>query len=316
MKKKPDSCYYMITRESKFRIEKIQIISILKHMTVPRRSQVSMVQEEIDYRRIEKSLEYISGNYISQPSLNEIAEYVHISPFHFQRLFIRWAGVSPKKFLQYVTIENSKKKLERSKNLSEVAFDVGLSGSSRLHDLYMNFEGMTPYQYKLKGSGIKIYYDYYYGPFGRFLIAVTDKNRICSIQFVDEGVDGEVLLKQEWYNSEVIHSRAKTKDYAHNIFKLDSWTHFDILTMGTSFQIKVWEALLKVPFGWLVSYQDIAKSINNPKAVQAVGSAVGRNPIAYLIPCHRVIRKTGLINQYKWGETRKKAIIGWEFSNE
>ncbi len=273
-----------------------------------------MTQKELDYERIKKSIEYISGNYTDQPELNEIAEHVHLSPYHFQRLFIRWAGVSPKKFLQYLTIENSKQRLEECSNLAEVAYDVGLSGTSRLHDLFVNIEGMTPHQYKLNGAGITIYYEFFVSPFGKFLLAVTNNNKICSIQFVDEEIQAEEELKNNWFNSTVIRNKEKTKVTAERIFDSKSTDSIQILAKGTAFQIKVWESLLKIPFGKLASYQSIAELIKKPKALQAVGSAIGNNPVAYLIPCHRVIRKAGNISQYRWGEARKKTIIGWEAS--
>lgn len=273
-----------------------------------------MTQKEMDYERIKQSIEYISENYIKQPELNEIAEHVHLSPYHFQRLFIRWAGVSPKKFLQYLTIEKSKQKLEECGNLAEVAYDVGLSGTSRLHDLFINIEGMTPFQYKQYGAGITIYYEFFISPFGKFLLAVTNNNKVCSIQFADNEIFAEEELKNQWCNSTIIRSRKKTGLIADKIFNLKSTDPIQVLTKGTPFQIKVWESLLKIPFGQLTSYQSIAELINKPKALQAVGSAIGNNPIAYLIPCHRVIRKAGNISQYHWGETRKKAIIGWEAS--
>lgn len=273
-----------------------------------------MTQKELDYDRVKKSIEYISANYATQPELNEIADYIHLSPYHFQRLFNRWAGISPKKFLQYITIEKSKQRLEESSNLTDVAYDVGLSGTSRLHDLFINIEGMTPYQYKLRGPGIIIYYGIFVGPFGKYLLAVTDSGKICSIQFVEDEDLAEKELIEYWFNSTLIKSKAKIKSIAERVFNVSSSDPINILARGTTFQIKVWESLLKIPFGGLASYETIAKMINNPNAVQAVGSAIGNNPVAYLIPCHRVIRKAGNINQYRWGETRKKAIIGWESS--
>ncbi len=273
-----------------------------------------MTQKELDYERIKKSIEFISDKFTEQPELNEIADHVHLSPYHFQRLFIRWAGVSPKKFLQYLTIENSKQRLEECSNLAEVAYNVGLSGTSRLHDLFVNIEGMTPHQYKLNGAGISIYYDFFIGPFGKFLLAVTNANKICSIQFIDDELFAEEELKNQWFNSIVIKDKTKTKDAAAKLFSLESTDKIQILAKGTAFQIKVWESLLKIPFGKVASYQTVAELIKKPKALQAVGSAIGNNPVAYLIPCHRVIRKAGNINQYRWGEARKKSIIGWEAS--
>lgn len=273
-----------------------------------------MTQNEMDYERVKKTIEYISLNFTAQPNLDEIAAHVHVSPFHFQRMFLRWAGVTPKKFLQYITLENSKRKLEECVSLSEVAHGVGLSGTGRLHDLFINIEGMTPHQYRLKGAGITIYYDFFAGPFGKFLLAITNNDRLCSVQFVEEEHEAEEALKNQWPNSVVLKNREKTGPAAGRIFDMSSAEPIQILARGTPFQIKVWEALLKIPFGQLTSYQGIADFIEHPGALQAVGNAVGRNPVAYLIPCHRVIRKSGAISQYHWGEVRKKAIIGWEQS--
>ena len=273
-----------------------------------------MTQRELDYDRVKKSIEYISANYTSQPELDEIADHIHLSPYHFQKLFIRWAGISPKKFLQYLTIEKSKQRLEESSNLSNVAYDVGLSGSGRLHDLFVNIEGMTPHQYKQRGHGIIIYYEFFIGPFGKYLLAVTESGKVCSLQFVEDENMAENELKNYWSNSTLIKNKAKTKLFSERVFNVNSTDAINILARGTPFQIKVWESLLKIPFGRLASYETVAKFINNSKALQAVGSAIGNNPVAYLIPCHRVIRKAGNINQYRWGETRKKAIIGWESS--
>ncbi|MBN2628315.1 MAG: methylated-DNA--[protein]-cysteine S-methyltransferase [Spirochaetales bacterium] len=275
-----------------------------------------MTQVELDYERVKKSIEYISENYRAQPDLNEIAEHVHVSPYHFQRLFIRWAGVSPKKFLQYVTLEKSKRKLEASGNLLDVAYEVGLSGSGRLHDLYVNIEGMTPGQYRENGTGITIFYGFFSGPFGRFLLAVTSNNKICSLQFADNELKVEEELKSQWHNSTLIRNKERIRSIAEGVFDLNAMDNLQILARGTPFQIKVWEALLKIPFGQLCHYQGIAEAIQQPSAIQAVGSAVGRNPVAYLIPCHRVIRKSGNISQYHWGETRKRAMIAWESSHD
>jgi AraC family transcriptional regulator of adaptative response/methylated-DNA-[protein]-cysteine methyltransferase len=273
-----------------------------------------MSQELVDYNNIEKAIEFIHQHYNEQPELDRIAEVVGLNPFHFQRLFIRWAGVSPKKFLQYITLEESKLRLDNGINLSEVAYDVSLSGPSRLYDLYCTFEGMTLQQYKNGGQGITIYYATYLSPFGRYLLAVTQNKRICNLSFTENEKKSIEEIQNCWFNSELIHSEEKTADIAKNIFDFSSIRNLNFFVKGTSFQLKVWDALLRIPFGHIVSYQTVSDYLGKPGALQAVGSAIARNPVAFLIPCHRVIRKTGIINEYRWGTTRKTAMIGWEAS--
>ena len=269
----------------------------------------------INYDRIEKAIQFIAQNYKMQPSLEEMARSANISEFHFQRLFTEWAGISPKKFLQFLTIEELKKELVKSQNLIEAANNVGLSAQSRVYDLFVNIESVTPNEYKTKGKGIEIDYGIHKTPFGNCLIAITERG-ICSINFAGEETAASLaVLQNEWENADIKINQKRTKEYAEIIFDASTEKNLKLLIKGTKFQIKVWEALLKIPFGSVTNYQTIADIIQEPGAIRAVASAIGNNPIAYVIPCHRVIRREGLVGQYHWGSVRKAAIIGWEKSH-
>ena len=271
-------------------------------------------QSEIDYLRIEKAIRFIRENQTGQPSLDEVADHVNLSPHHFQRLFTRWAGVSPKKFLQYLTIQFAREHLSLNLSLSEISYEAGLSGSGRLHDLFMGIEGMTPEQYRKSGSGITICYGVAYSPFGKYLLAFTREDRICTLQFIEDEDSALAALRNQWSSSTLIPDQEQADRLASGLFNVDIANPVNLLLRGTPFQLKVWEALLKIPFGAVTSYQTIAEYIKNPKGLQAVGSAIGKNPVAFLIPCHRVIKKTGQISEYRWRSARKSAILAWEAS--
>lgn len=266
-----------------------------------------------DYERIEKAIRYLESNWQNQPGLAEVARASGFSLFHFQRLFQRWAGVSPKRFLQYMTAEYAKKRLRESKSVLDAAFDSGLSGPGRLHDLFVSVEAMTPGEYKALGEGLRIEYGVHPTPFGDALAATTSRG-LCGFLFLGQGGEKTALaqLKRQWPKAEFIHSPSATTQAIEKLFRRSKGKKLKVLLKGTPFQIKVWEALLKIPSGCLAAYKDIAKEIGEPKANRAVGSAVGRNNIAYLIPCHRVIRDSGVVGNYKWGSARKKAILAWE----
>ena len=272
--------------------------------------------ENIDYYRVEKAIKYIETNYKYQPTLEEIADHVCLSPFHFQRLFKDWAGVSPKKFIQFLTLEYAKKVLSQSQSIFEASYEAGLSGPSRLHDLFVNIEAVTPGEFKDRGEGLKIYYGFHQSPFGSYLLAVTGRG-ICALQFAAED-EREMyldLLKKQWVEADFEENPARTETYHKQLFasKRDvNQKKITLLLKGTNFQLKVWKALLQIPAGSLASYDMIARDIGSPTASRAVGSAVGANPVGFIIPCHRVINKVGAIGQYRWGSSRKKAIIGWE----
>lgn len=266
-----------------------------------------------DYDRIEKAIGYITGHFREQPDLDEVARQVHLSPFHFQRMFREWAGVSPKKFLQYISLEHAKSLLKENRTLIDVSFETGLSGTSRLHDLFISIEGMTPGEFKNGGEQLKINYSFAESPFGDIIVASTEKG-ICHLAFADDEIKAFSNLKQLFPHATYHQVVDKLQQNALFIFTQD-WkdlAHIKLHLKGTTFQLKVWEALLKVPMGELTTYGSLAASVGNNRASRAVGTAVGENPVAFLIPCHRVIRSTGVIGDYHWGGNRKTAIIGWE----
>mgnify|MGYP003887966709 CR=1 FL=1 len=282
------------------------------------------MDQDINYLRIEQAIQYLEKNFQRQPELDEVAEVVHLSPFHFQRLFTEWAGISPKRFLQFLTVDFLKSKLQESKNLNEAAEAAGLSSQSRVYDLFTTLEAVTPQEYKQSGSGIRIEYGIHETPFGNALVGVTERG-VCWLSFINTEEDARYALekmKEHWNNSVFHQDQIITQAYTDKIFERKSrllpgvktQEKMHLFVKGTNFQIKVWEALLKLPLGNVTTYQDIATQIQNPKAMQAVGSAVGSNHIAYLIPCHRVIRKDGVLGEYRWSATRKKSIIGWEMA--
>ncbi len=280
----------------------------------PRSNDIQRLSQ--DYQRVEKAIEYLETNFRRQPSLEELSRSIGLSEFHFQRLFGRWVGISPKRFLQFLTKEYAKKLLEQSANVLDVAYSAGLSGPSRLHDLFINCEAMTPGEYGKKGGGLTISYGIHPSPFGESLIAVTERG-ICGLRFLRE--DGEQGLvsrfKKDWPNATLKRDQAGTSGLAERIFSFSAENPpapLHLFVTGTNFQIKVWEALLRIPLGKVVSYEDVARHVGLPGASRAVGSAVGANPIPFLIPCHRVIKKIGEFGNYGEGPARKKAILGWE----
>lgn len=269
-----------------------------------------------DYRRIEQAIAYLEEHATEQPSLEEVAAHIGLSPYHFQRLFKSWAGVSPKRFLQYLTIENAKQLLRDSSSVLDTALDVGLSGPSRLHDLFVSVEAMTPGEFKAQGRDLLIRYGFHATPFGECLLAVTSRG-VCSLAFVDPETRSDALgeLQANWQEATLIEDREAGKDAIKAIFGPahdQSQAPVKVLLRGTNFQVKVWEALLRIPEGSAVTYGALAEAIGRPKAHRAVGTAVGHNPVAYLIPCHRVLRTNGDIGGYHWGTTRKRAILARE----
>lgn len=273
-------------------------------------------QEYINYTRIAEAIEYILLNFTEQPTLDEIAGKVNLSPFHFQRLFTDWAGVSPKKFLQFISVQHAKQILNNSQStLFETAYKTGLSGTGRLHDLFVKIEGMTPGEYKNKGENLTIKYSFTQSKFGNILVASTHKG-ICYMGFSDDREIAFSELQKRFAKASFIQQTDEIQQNALQIYSQD-WSKINKIKLhlkGTDFQLKVWEALLKIPTGNLATYGNIAKSIEKPNASRAVGTAIGNNPIAFLIPCHRVIQSTGIFGGYMWGTTRKTAIIGWEAS--
>ena len=275
--------------------------------------------DNLNFSRIEQAIRFLTENVTAQPDLDEVAAQVHLSPFHFQRLFTDWAGISPKRFLQFLTTDFLKNRLVNTSNLLEATDLAGLSSPSRVHDLFVTLEAVTPNEYKTGGENVEIAYGFHETPFGKCFIAVTERG-ICGLSFIQ--TDNELAVfndfKKKWSNADFEKNEMKTALIINQIFNtppsVSSTPKLHLLVKGTNFQVKVWEALLKIPTGGLSTYQTIAELAGSPNAVRAVGTAVGSNPIAYLIPCHRVIRKEGKIGEYHWGENRKKALIGFEMA--
>jgi AraC family transcriptional regulator of adaptative response/methylated-DNA-[protein]-cysteine methyltransferase len=275
-----------------------------------------------EYKRIEKALAFIAAEADSQPDLDRIAAAVNSSPHHLQRVFTHWVGVSPKKFLQFLTLERAKSSLESSASVLDAALDSGLSGPSRLHDLFVTHEAVTPGEYKARGAGLTITYGWAESPFGECLVMTTPRG-ICGVGFVMASEDGPSMggrggrdatfadMAARWPQARFVENAGAVKDLARAMFEGGRDEKLKLVLYGTPWQIKVWEALLRIPPAGLVSYEDIARRLGT-RASRAVGSAVGDNPISWLIPCHRVIRKTGVISHYHWGRPRKLAMIGWE----
>jgi AraC family transcriptional regulator, regulatory protein of adaptative response / methylated-DNA-[protein]-cysteine methyltransferase len=270
-----------------------------------------------DYKRIESAIRFLDENYQRQPSLKEAAESVHLSEYHFQRLFTRWAGVSPKRFMQFLTKESAIRRLEKTGNLLEASYEAGLSGPGRLHDLFLHCEAVTPGEYKRRGEGLVISYGFHPTPFGECLIGTTSKG-ICYLVFA-QGERQQSLeeMRKRWSLAELREDPENTAPLAEQVFHLledGQPGSIQVYLSGTNFQIKVWEALLRIPPGRLVSYNTIASLLGMPGGARAVGGAVGRNPVSYLVPCHRVIRSLGDFGGYAGGLSRKKALIGWEMA--
>lgn len=268
-----------------------------------------------DYARIADAIRFIASQVTRQPTLDEIAAHVHLSPFHFQRLFSRWAGVTPKRYLQVLTLERAKALLQESRPLLEVADTLGLSSGSRLYDHFVQLEAVTPGEYKQRGAGLVIDHGVHDTPFGQAFIALTPRG-VCNFSFLDDQVPQTPLatLAQSWPEAELREAPSRTQGVIHTMFDSSKAPDrpISLHVSGTNFQISVWRALLQIPPAKVVSYAQVASAVGNPKAARAVGLAVGANPVALMIPCHRVIQQNGKLGGYHWGETRKQAIHAWE----
>ena len=276
------------------------------------------IADPVDARRhraIAAAIRHLVENWQDQPALDELAEVAGMSPFHFQRLFTQWAGISPKRFLQFLTLDNAKRLLAENNSVLDVALDVGLSGPSRLHDLFVACEAMTPGEYKALGGGLTIRWGLHATPFGPSLVATTERG-VCWLSFAEEedGRDALAEMAAAWPAARLVEDADATRPVAARAFRWDGQDRepLRLLMKGTNFQIKVWEALLRIPAGAVVSYEDVARAIGQPTAMRAVGAAVGRNPVCVLIPCHRVIQKSGIIHNYRYGVPRKRALLAWE----
>ncbi len=276
-----------------------------------------MTQSQLDdYEKVKDVISFLTGKWRDQPSLDVIAAQVKMNPESLQRLFTRWAGLTPKAFLQALTLDHAKAMLRDSASILDTSLEVGMSGPGRLHDLFVTHEGMSPGSYKLKGAGLAIFYGYHPSPFGIALVLVTDHG-MCGMGFCDPGEEAAALtdMVRRWPNAQYTEDSARTAFFAAQIFASGRWKNNEplrITFIGTDFEIRVWETLLKIPVGKYTTYGAIAGNIGNPKAARAIGAAVGRNPISFVVPCHRVIGKSGDLTGYHWGLTRKQAILGWE----
>jgi AraC family transcriptional regulator, regulatory protein of adaptative response / methylated-DNA-[protein]-cysteine methyltransferase len=275
-----------------------------------------MEKQTHDYELVKHTLAFISENWRDQPSLDTLADQAGLSPTHLQRLFTRWAGLSPKAFLQAVTLDHARGLLRDSASILDASYELGLSGPGRLHDLFVTHEGMSPGIYKAHGRGLNIQYGFHDCPFGRALILITSEG-LAGLAFADHGKEKSALadMTSRWPEATYVENQQATASYAKRIFESGRWKPdqpLRIVFIGSDFEIRVWETLLRIPFGKASTYSDIACHIGKPKAARAVGSAVGKNPISFVVPCHRVLEKSGGLGGYHWGLTRKRAILGWE----
>lgn len=272
-----------------------------------------------DYDLIRRAIAFLSETWAEQPSLERLAQHLQLSPAHCQKLFKRWCGLSPKEFVQAITVDHARGLLGGSASVLDTAYEVGLSGAGRLHDLFVSHEAMTPGDYKRRGEGLEMAYGFHPSPFGEALLIATDRG-IAGLAFVNEDIgqtraDALADMMQRWPKAIYVEKPEKTAPHARVIFDASKWGQEQpvrLVMIGTDFDVRVWETLLKIPLGRAVSYTDIARHIGSPSASRAVGSAVGRNPISFVVPCHRVLRGDGSLGGYHWGLTRKRALIGWE----
>lgn len=271
--------------------------------------------DSADFARIEQAIEYLSTHFTEQPKLEDLAAKVHLSPSHFQKLFTRWAGISPKQFTQFLSLQYAKSRLIDRDSVQTASLSAGYSSSSRLHDVFVKLEGMTPGEYKNGGENLTLTYSTQESPFGSVFIASSHKG-LCKL--ILQKIEGQGLaeLEVELPRAKLIHQPCPAHKRAAQIFSLD-WQNMGEITLhlrASDFQIKVWQALLSIPLGQLSTYSDIAQVLNKPQAARAVGNAVGKNPVAFIIPCHRVIQRSGHLGGYRWGQDTKSAILGWEFA--
>lgn len=278
--------------------------------------QSDITPDGIDYEIVRRVIEKISLDYRDQPSLEELAADVGETPTGLQKLFTRWAGLSPKSFLQAVTLDHARRLLDDGMPLLDASYELGMSGPGRLHDLFVTHEAMSPGDYKLRGEGLVIRYGWHVSPFGIALVMVTDRG-LAGLAFCDPGEERAALddMRGRWPNAGYVEDLSATQPYAARIFEPGRWRSEEplrVVLIGTDFQVRVWEALLRIPMGKACAYSDIAQTIGSPSASRAVGAAVGANPISFVVPCHRALGKSGALTGYHWGLTRKRAILGWE----
>jgi AraC family transcriptional regulator of adaptative response/methylated-DNA-[protein]-cysteine methyltransferase len=279
------------------------------HLTLPEEPQA-------DYERVRRIIAFISERWRDQPSLEAIADHVGLSTTHVHHLFRRWAGLSPKAFLQAITLDNAKSLLTDSASVLDATYELGLSGPARLHDLFVTHEAMTPGDYKAGGSGLTMRYGFHPSPFGEAILIVTERG-LAGLGFVDDG-DRETALAdmtRRWPKAQYVEDDAAVAPVARRIFSPSQWQAeqpLRVVLIGTDFEVRVWQTLLRIPRDKATTYSDIARHIGNPAACRAVGAAVGKNPISFVVPCHRVLGRSGALTGYHWGLTRKQAILGWD----
>jgi AraC family transcriptional regulator of adaptative response/methylated-DNA-[protein]-cysteine methyltransferase len=269
-----------------------------------------------DYSVVRQVIEFLTENWREQPSLETIAAEIGMEPTRLQKLFTRWAGISPKAFLQALTLDHARALLEQSATVLDATYEVGLSGPGRLHDLFVTHEAVTPGDYRARGEGLVIRYGFHASPFGKALVMTTERG-LAGLAFADNGEEAATLadMMQRWPRAQYIEDVAATVGVARRVFDPRQWrpeTPLRVVLIGSDFEIRVWETLLKVPLGAATTYSDVARRIARPSAARAVGAAVGRNPMSFVVPCHRVLGRSGSLTGYRWGLTRKRAILGWE----
>ncbi len=278
--------------------------------------QTVFAEQSRDYEVVRRTLEYLTENWRDQPTLDSMADHAGLSPFHLQRVFSRWAGLTPKQFLQAITLDHARDLLKDSVSILDAAYEVGLSGPGRLHDLFVTHEAMTPGVYKARGKGLVIRYGFHASPFGTALVMITDHG-LAGLAFADPGEEQAALndMRGRWPEADYVEDAPATAATCARIFDPSTWSAeqpLRIVMIGTDFEVRVWETLLRIPVGAATTYSDVAATIGRPRAARAVGTAVGRNPISFVVPCHRVLGKAGSLCGYHWGLTRKRAILGWE----
>ena len=287
--------------------------------TTARRPASTSAPSVRDYDQIRRAIAFLTESWTEQPSLDELAAHLGLSPTQCQKLFKRWCGLSPKEFVQAITVDRARALLNGSASVLDAAYQVGLSGGGRLHDLFVSHEAMTPGDYKRRGEGLDMAYGFHASPFGEALLIATERG-LAGLAFVDEDkrqTRQDVLadMTKRWPKARLVAAPDRTAPFARLIFNPADWSKdrpVRLVLIGTDFEVRVWETLLKIPMGRAVSYRDIACHLGQPTAARAVGSAVGRNPISFVVPCHRVLGSDGNLTGYHWGLTRKRALIGWE----
>jgi AraC family transcriptional regulator of adaptative response/methylated-DNA-[protein]-cysteine methyltransferase len=275
-----------------------------------------MVPALDDYDRVRRAIAFISKHWRRQPPLAEIADQVGLSVSHLHHLFRRWAGITPKAFLQAVTLDRARELLRDKASILDASYELGLSGPARLHDLFVTHEAMTPGDFKTGGAGLTLAYGYHPSPFGQALIMVTPLG-LAGVGFADPGEEGAVLadMMRRWPKARFLEDPARTAPFAARVFDPSQWSPerpLNVVLIGSDFEVRVWRTLLKIPMGRAATYSDVATHIGRPKAARAVGAAVGRNPLSFVVPCHRVLGRSGALTGYHWGLTRKQAMLGWE----